>query len=198
MRLRLSELLTGWWCGHRLSLGSGHLEATGSALSSMTVVCVERGCASWHYNVFDVVHTRSTQAVECHDLYFHSLLPPCLCSTSWCSTQGPPTLVSLVMYSDPDVTLAMPTSGTVHTCSSSGVCVCWGRGYTHAVVVLCVCVGGGGVHTCSGSAVCVCWGRGYTHAVVVLCVCVCWGRGYTHAVVVLSVCVGGGGTHMQW
>ena len=35
------------------------------------------------------------------------------------------------------------------------VCVCWGRGYTHAVVVLSVCVGVGG----------------YTHAVVVLSVC---------------------------
>ena len=62
----------------------------------------------------------------------------------------------------------------VHTCSGSAACVCWGRGYTHAVVVLCVCVCvlGRGVHTCSGSAVCVCWGGGYTHAVVVLCVCV--------------------------
>ena len=97
------------------------------------------------------------------------------------STQGPTTLVSVVMYSDPDVTLVMPTTGTVHTCSGSYVCVCWGRG----------------VHTCSGSYVCVCWGRGYTHAVVVLCVCVGGGE-YTHAVVVLCVCVGGGGTHMQW
>ena len=89
---------------------SGHLEATGSELSSMTVVCVVQGYASWHCSVFD-------------DPYFHSLLPPFLCSTSWCSTQGPPTLVSLAMYSDPDVTLVMPTTGTVHTCSGSVVCV---------------------------------------------------------------------------
>ena len=61
---------------------SGHLEATGSALSSMTVVCVVQGYASWHCSVFDVVHTPSTQAAECHDLYFHYLLPPFLCSTS--------------------------------------------------------------------------------------------------------------------
>ena len=84
------------------------------------------------------------------------------------STQGPTTLVSLATYSDPDVTLVMPTTGTVHTCSGSAVCVCvLGEGaYTHAVVVLSVCVGGGG----------------YTHAVVVLSVCV----------------LGEGGTHMQW
>ena len=47
---------------------SGHLETTGSALSSMTVVCVVQGYASWHCSVFDVVHTRSRQAAE-------SLLP---------------------------------------------------------------------------------------------------------------------------
>ena len=47
-------------------------------------------------------------------------------------------------YSDPDVMLVLPTTGTV--CSGSAVCVCWGREYTHAVVVLSVCVGGGSTH----------------------------------------------------
>ena len=118
---------------------------------------------------------------------------PSLYSTSWCSTQGPPTLVSLAVYSDPDVTLVMPTTGTV-THAVVVMCVC-GRGgeYTHAVVVLCVCAGGG-EYTHAVVVLCVCAGGGeYTHAVVVMCVC---GRGYTRAVVVL--CVWEGSTHMQW
>ena len=39
---------------------SGHLEATGSALSSMTVVCVVQGYASWRCTVFDYVHMLRT------------------------------------------------------------------------------------------------------------------------------------------
>ena len=62
------------------------------------------------------------------------------------------------------------------------------------MVVLCVCVGGGGTHMQWYSAVCV-WEGVHTCSGIVLSVC---GRGYTHAVVVLSVCAGGGGTHMQW
>ena len=39
--------------------------------------CVKRGCASWHCSVFDVLMCiRSTQAAECHDLYFPSLSVP--------------------------------------------------------------------------------------------------------------------------
>ena len=73
-------------------------------------------------------------------------------------TQGPPTLVSLVMYSDPDVTLVMPTTDTVHTCSGSAVCVCvcvWVCVGVGVGVGVCVCVGGGGgVWGCGGGGVC--------------------------------------------